>query len=60
MRLRATISVEYEANPAHYDTTDPMEAAAIDHAGLQDSPVALVALCEQCAYHVTVEPVEAS
>lgn len=30
VKLRATLTWEYEADPEHYDSTDPAEMASID------------------------------
>ena len=42
MKLRATIVIEYEANPDHYDTDDPKRAAEIDEENFRDDGGTLI------------------
>lgn len=58
MRLRATIVVEYEADPADYGTDVAAEAALIDKQQFEDDFSTLVYVIENGqGYKTTVEPV---
>ena len=56
MRLRATVVVEYNANPAHYETYDEIEAAEIDQRNWRDNPLTFWMSFDDPEFSVTVEP----
>lgn len=58
MKLRATVTVEYDADPQYYDTADPKEMAAIDQASWATELVRFACSFEQDEFEVVVEPVE--
>lgn len=61
MKLRATVVVEYDADPADYGTDIPAEAARIDEQQFDDDLSTLVYVIENGeGYRVTVEPVVAA
>lgn len=53
-KLRLTIITEYEANPDHYGTDDPVQMAAMDEANLIDDPVSALDMVDETA-KITVE-----
>jgi hypothetical protein len=55
VRLRATVVVEYDAHPDHYDTDDPAEMAEIDQKNWQGDPMLFWSSFEDEEYGVTVE-----
>jgi hypothetical protein len=57
MKLRATLVVEYEPEPVHYNTDDPAEMAAIDQKNWTRDPAMLLASFEDEEFTITVEPV---
>jgi hypothetical protein len=54
MKLRATIIVEYDAEPEYYGTADPTEMAALDQANWDDDPASLLMAGGTIA--ISVEP----
>jgi len=58
IRLRATIVMEYDANPDHYDNKPPAEMAALDEQNFADPAILFETLLTK-PYTVKVEPVEA-
>jgi hypothetical protein len=56
IRLRATLTVEYDADPKDYDTADPVEMAHIDLANWQGDPMMLIASFDNEEFTVKVEP----
>ena len=57
VRLRATYTVEYLADPDDYGTSDPYAMAAIDAEGLNDDPGTLLDLGGQDDQDIVVEVV---
>lgn len=54
MKLRLTVVTEYEANPVHYGTDDPVKAAGIDLEGFKEDPVSIAALIEEHPLSTTI------
>jgi hypothetical protein len=57
VRLRATLTVEYDADPDDYGTADPVEMAAIDAENYQRHPDILADFFVDDDIRVTVQPV---
>lgn len=60
MKLKLTLSYEYEAAPEDYDTDDPIEMAAIDQSNMEISPAMLAQIVEAdltgLPFELKVEP----
>lgn len=56
MKLRATLTVEYDADPGDYQTYDPEEAADIDQANWRDTPAMLAQTFRPDEFKIKVEP----
>lgn len=57
VRLRATIVVEYDADPKDYETSDPVEMARIDQRDWDDRMLTYDILVSEDDAIVTFEPV---
>lgn len=57
-KLRATLVVEYEADPAHYETDDPAEMARVDAENWTGDVMMLLASFDNDDFKVTVEPLD--
>ena len=53
-RLRATLTIEYDADPKDYGTTNPKEMAAIDQANFIDDPIVLLSISDDLAITVNI------
>lgn len=53
-KLRLTITVEYEADPTYYGTTDPVKMAEIDQSNFRDDPDNLMELIDSDNTTITV------
>lgn len=60
MRLKATVVVEYDADPEDYQTFDEREAAVIDQANWRRDAGMFFASFEPGEVTVTVEPAPAA
>lgn len=59
IKLRVTITYEYDADPEHYGTDVPEEMAAIDMWNYREYPQeTFESLIENNEFTVTIEPVE--
>jgi hypothetical protein len=57
VKLRLTMVCEYDVDPEHYGTHDPVEAARIDQVQIADDPTSgLALLVEAIDFDVKVEP----
>jgi hypothetical protein len=55
VRLRATVTVEYDAHPGDYQTYDPEEAAAIDQVNWRSDPTLFFASFAPSEFKIAVE-----
>jgi len=46
IKLKLTITVEYEAEPEYYETDDPVKMAALDQSNFRDDPEYLMGLID--------------
>jgi hypothetical protein len=57
MRLRATVTVEYEPDPKYYDTDDPHEMARIDAENWQSDTMSFFASFTDDEFTIVVAPI---
>lgn len=57
MKLRATVTVDYEPNPKYYDTDDPHEMARIDAENWQEDTMSFFASFTDDEFNIAVVPV---
>ncbi len=57
IKLRLTVTMEYEADPEYYGTDDPVKMAAIDQTNFFEYPRSLYEQLSEDGINVKVEPV---
>jgi hypothetical protein len=58
-KLKLTVVITYDANPAHYGASDPDEMAKIDQENFRNQPDGIMdMLCSKEDVRVTVEAVK--
>lgn len=55
MKLRLRIIMEYEADPAHYDTGDPIKMAQIDEDNYNADPGSMYSILDASEYQIIVD-----
>ena len=55
MKLRLRIIAEYDANPEHYGTDDPVKMAEIDISNLSNNPEDIASFLERNGYHIIID-----
>lgn len=58
MKLRVTVTFEFEPDPKAYDDTDPAAMAEVDRQNYHADPACLAADMADLGYEVRVEPIE--
>lgn len=56
MKLRLTITVEYDADPEYYGTDNAQKMAEVDQENFDSDPNTLIELLNDVEYEVKVEP----
>lgn len=58
VRLRASIVVEYDADPRDYESYEPAEMAAIDQKNWREYPLGLFSSFDDKQFVISVAPAE--